>query len=73
MKPLTIVKSEIFSQARDGLGRVLIIVQVDLFVFDAAPESFDEDVVQRSTAAIHADGDFMVFENSSERITLPIY
>src|SRR6266511_2997924 len=68
VKPLTIVKSEIFSQARYGLGRVLVIVQVNLFVFDAAPESFDEDVVQRSTAPIHTDGDFVIFENSSERI-----
>src|SRR6266542_1000878 len=45
VKPLTVIKTEIFSQAGDGLGRILVIMQVDLFVFDAAPEPFDEDVV----------------------------
>jgi hypothetical protein len=30
-----------------------LVAQVDLFVFDAAPEPFDEDVVQRSAAPIH--------------------
>jgi hypothetical protein len=42
MGSLPIVKSEIFSQADDGFGRVLIIAQVTLFVFDAAPEPFVE-------------------------------
>jgi hypothetical protein len=67
MKPLTVVKPEVFSQASDGLGRVLVIVQVDLFVFDAAPEPFDEDVVQRTASPVHTDGDLALFENPSER------
>ena len=62
MKPLTVVKPEVFSQASDGLGRVLVIVQVDLFVFDAAPEPFDEDVVQRTASPVHTDGDLALFE-----------
>ncbi len=43
-------------------------MQVDLFVFDAASEPLDEDVVQSLTASIHTDGDFRFFENSGERI-----
>ncbi len=30
-------------------------MQVDLLVFDAAPEPFSEDVVHHAAAAIHAD------------------
>ena len=69
MKPLTIVEIEISSQAFDGVGDGFVIVQVDLFVFDATPKPLDKDIVQGSTSPIHADGDFMLFENSSEGAT----
>jgi hypothetical protein len=29
-------------------------MQVNVFVFDAAPQPLDEDVVQRASASIHA-------------------
>ena len=68
MKALTVVEPEVFSQAIGGLEHVLVIVQVFLFVYAAAPEPLDEDVIHRSTAPIHTDGDFMLYENSGERI-----
>jgi hypothetical protein len=39
MKPLTIVKSEIFSQAGDGLGRVLVIGKLSATVHDCSRKS----------------------------------
>ena len=66
MKPLVVVEVEVFAQALDCLGDTFVVVQIDLFVFDAAPEPLDKDVVQRSTASIHTDGDFALFENIGE-------
>jgi hypothetical protein len=37
-------------------GQGAVFVEIDFFVFDAAPESFDEDVVHVSASAVHADG-----------------
>jgi hypothetical protein len=37
MKPLAVVELEMPSQALDGFGYVFVIVQVNLFVLDAAP------------------------------------
>lgn len=68
MRPLGVIKVEISIQARDGLMNSLVAVQVDFFVFDTPPESFDEDIVQGPAAAIHADGHLMIFENPGERI-----
>lgn len=66
MKPLVVVEVEVFAQALDGLGHPFVVVQIDLFVFDAAPEPLDKDVVQCSTASIHTDGDLSLFENTGE-------
>ena len=67
MQPLSIVEIEISAQAGDGLRRRFVILDVDVFVFHATPEPFNEDVIQRSASPIHADGDLALFENPSER------
>ena len=66
MKPLAVVEVEVVVQAYDRLGDACVIVQVNFFVFDAAPEPLDEDVVQCSTTPIHTDGDLPLFENAGE-------
>ena len=43
-------------QCRDGV----IVVDVDILVLDAAPESFVEDVVEGPAAAVPADLDLCV-------------
>lgn len=35
-------------------------------MLDIPPKPFDEDVVQRPAAAIHADADFVLLENVDE-------
>ncbi len=37
-------------------------------MFDSPPQPLDEDVVLASTAAVHADGDFVVFKNLGETV-----
>ena len=68
MKPLAIVEVEVVAQTCDRLGHAFVIVPVNFFVFDAAPEPLDEDIVQGSTAAIHTDCNLPFFENARERI-----
>ena len=40
-----------------GLGHCRIGVEVDLFLFEAAPQSLDKDVVHAPALAVHADHD----------------
>jgi len=44
-------------------------VQIDLFIFDAAPEPFDEHVVDPATVAIHADSDAGFFQHLDPSFT----
>lgn len=39
-----------------------------MFVFDRAPEPLDEDIVQRSSTAIHADADASPFRARGEHL-----
>ncbi|GHT87595.1 hypothetical protein AGMMS49543_24020 [Betaproteobacteria bacterium] len=32
-----------------------VALQIDIFVLDASPQPFDEDVVERAPSAVHAD------------------
>ena len=66
MGAVAIIKLKISSQAGHRPENSLVSVQVHFFVFNAPPEPLDEDVVQCSAAAIHADGHLMLFENASE-------
>ena len=51
---------------RPGVSRRGVLVQVDLLVFDRPPQPFDEDIVERATATVHADGDLRAFEAAGE-------
>ena len=43
-------------------------MQVNVFVFDSTPQTFDEDIIQGSSPAVHADEDFMVLEAAGKLI-----
>jgi hypothetical protein len=63
---LCVVKVEPSANAGLGLGHRRIGVEVDLLVFQAAPQSLDEDVVHASTLAIHADRDPVALQRAGE-------
>jgi len=55
VRSFVVVEGEVTLQAsRQGQAGV-IVVQVDVFVLDRAPEPFDKHVIQRPSATIHAD------------------
>src|SRR5437764_9120365 len=55
MGTLVVVELEIAGEALPGLAGAAIGVQIDLLVFDGAPEALGEDIVQGAALAIHAD------------------
>ena len=55
------VGGEVLVQAGEQRGYGLILLEVDIFVFDATPEPFDEDIVEAPTTSIHTDADVGLF------------
>jgi len=50
-----VIKVKIARQAFIQLDRVIIDVQVYMLVVDAAPEAFNEDIIDRSSLSAHTD------------------
>ena len=57
MIPVEVVEPEIFAESRNQFLHREVVVEIDVFVLHAAPQTLDEHVVQRSAATVHADGD----------------
>ena len=66
MWTLVIVKVEIVFQRREQILAGGEVAGIDQLVFERAPQAFDEHVVERAAAAIHADGDPAALEGSQE-------
>src|SRR3954447_13906484 len=63
---LFVIVAEPGADAGFGLGDAGIGVEVDLLVFEAAPQPLDEDVVHVAAFAVHADRDFVALQGASE-------
>ena len=61
VRPILVVEGEVLVQAGEQRGYGLILLEVDIFVFDATPEPFHEDIVEAPTASIHTDADVALF------------
>ena len=61
-----VIEGEVIRQACTGVFPAVIGFQIDLLVFHPASEPLDEDVVHPTPAAVHADGDLVVFERTGE-------
>ena len=68
MLTLIIVEADPGAKAGFRLGHRRIGMEVDLFVFEAAPQSLDEDVVHAAPLAVHADGDIMGLQSAGEAV-----
>jgi hypothetical protein len=69
MRATRVVEAEVRRQRFARLGAVVAGMQVDLFALDAAPQSFDEHVVDPATFAVHADGDAGLLQDCDPVIT----
>src|SRR6516162_9669581 len=66
MRSVAIVKVEVAIDRGAGVADAVIGSQVDLLVFDAAPQPLDKDVVAPSSFAVHADCNVIVSERAGE-------
>src|SRR5438552_8446069 len=66
MGPSSVVKVEILADRMSRLADGFVGSQIDLLVFDAAPQPFDEHVVSPSALAVHADRDAVAGEDAGE-------
>src|ERR1700736_6239845 len=62
MRSATIVEVEITADRSAGIGYTVVGSQIDLLVFDAAPQPLDKDVVAPGPFAVHADRNAVVGE-----------
>src|SRR6516165_5959480 len=56
---LRVVKVQPGANAGLGFGHCRIGIEVDLLIFETAPQPLDEDVVHASALTVHADRDTM--------------
>src|SRR5215467_12486331 len=69
MLTLLIVETEPGADAGPGLGDGCIGIEVDFFVFEAAPQPLDKDVVHAAALAVHADHDAMPLQGAGKVVT----
>ncbi len=68
MGPLMIIEVKVGRQASSQFGHRGIVLEVDVLVFEATPQAFDEDIVQSSATSIHTDADGGSFKTGRELI-----
>src|SRR5260370_17899455 len=66
MRPSAIVEFEVAPDRCARLGRGVVGSEIHLLVFDATPQSLDEDIVPPGALAVHADGDAVFDQHASE-------
>src|SRR5205807_7225466 len=67
MWALEVVEGHPPADAGARLAAVGIGLQMDLFIFDRAPQPFDEDVVHEAATPVHRNRDARSFESVGER------
>ena len=63
---MIIIEEEVFLQPSLESGYRFIVLDVEVFIFDTAPEALDEDIVEDSALSIHTDTDVSVFQGRGE-------
>src|SRR5471032_2563219 len=66
MWPPAVVEVQVAADRSAGLANAVVGVQIHLLIFDAAPQSLDEDIVPPSPFAVHADRNVVVSEHTGE-------
>ena len=62
MQPFPVVKAKIPCQTLARVPHALVVLQIDLLIFDTPPQTLHKHVVQGPPAAIHADPNAAVLE-----------
>ena len=68
MTPSPVVELQVAGQPGPERGGGFVCMEIHILVFDAAPETLDEHVVDPASLAVHADGHRMGFEHRRQRL-----
>jgi hypothetical protein len=68
VKPFVVVKQHPLADAAARLGDRDVGVDEYLFVLQAAPQTFDKDVVQITASSVHADLNTMLLQRANELV-----
>jgi len=63
---LVVVEEEICLQTPLQGGDRLVFSEINILIFDTAPQPLDEDIVETPTATIHADADIGILQATGE-------
>src|SRR5215470_15799816 len=66
MRSAAIIEVEVAVDRGAGVADAVVGSQIDLLVFDAAPQPLDKDVVAPSSFAVHDDCNVIVSERAGE-------
>ena len=55
-----VVKFKVVPEPLSQLSNALVVIEVDVLIFDASPEPFYKYIVQRPAPAIHANESFTI-------------
>ena len=66
MRPPAIIEGQIAANRSASLGDTVVGPQIDLLVFDAAPEPLDKHIVPPRALAVHADRDLVLEQHAGE-------
>jgi hypothetical protein len=68
VQPLLIIIGKVTAQSLSRSAWAVIVVEIDLFILDAAPEPFGKDIVEGAASAIHADPHFFFRSDLSDSL-----
>ncbi len=57
VRPFRVVKHKVFRQSQQQLRHGGVAFQIQVLMFDAAPEPFHKEIVQRPASPVHAKRD----------------
>lgn len=66
VRPVLVVEPEVVPKSLDAKEHIRVFLEIDFLVFDGALEPFDEDVIQGSAFAVHADPDARIKQHPRE-------
>jgi hypothetical protein len=58
VRPIFVVESKVRSQPDYQFTRLGVTLEINVLIFDAAPEAFDKDVIKGTASAIHPDDSY---------------
>ncbi|KZL16169.1 hypothetical protein PsAD2_03498 [Pseudovibrio axinellae] len=66
MWALLVIKGDVLLNGFSGLWYTGVGLEINLFVFDSAPEPFDENIIAPGSFAVHRNLDLLALEHICE-------